>query len=96
MKCDEKENDVDSGDDGDAVDHNDEESEDTHTHTHTHLFDGRKDQWKREEPSLLKNVTNCGKDCYQEMIFLFRMKKTKNEDNNRDIVHRIELEMGNI
>lgn len=33
MKCDEKENDVDSGDDGDAVDHNDEESEDTHTHT---------------------------------------------------------------
>lgn len=32
MKCDEKENDVDSGD-GDAVDHNDEESEDTLTHT---------------------------------------------------------------
>lgn len=93
MKCDEKENDVDSGDDGDDVDHNDEESEDTHTHT---PFDGRKDQWKREESALLKNVTNCGKDCYQEMNFLFRMMKQKTENNNRDIVHRIELEMGNI
>lgn len=28
--------------------------------------------------------------------FSFSNDETKNEDNNRDIVHRIELEMGNI